>query len=153
MRKIQNIMRNDGSGVPVPDGGRVARNPFADMFRLKRPCANCPFRKTGAIELRPGRLQGIVNDLLVDDWSSFSCHKTVYPVDDADSSSNQPEARESMCAGAAIYLQKVGRPSVGMRLAQSMGILDAKGLEAQSSTVIEPLAESRPTLARSTITR
>lgn len=139
--------------MPVADAKHVVTNPLADMFRLKRPCGNCPFRKTGAIELRPGRLQGIVNDLLVDDWSSFSCHKTVYPDHEAGSSSNQPTTRESMCAGAAIYLQKVGRPSVAMRLAQSVGILNPKDLDAQASTVIDPIAEPRPTFVRSNITR
>lgn len=141
------------SGMPMPDAGHVAGNPLPDMFRLKRPCGNCPFLKTGAIELRPGRLQGIVKDLLADDWSSFSCHKTVYLDRDAGSSSGKPAARESMCAGAAIYLQKVGRPSVPMRLALSMGILNTKDLTAQASMVIDPIAEPLPTRARSTITR
>lgn len=41
------------------------------MFRLKRPCENCPFLKEGAIELRPGRLQGIIDGLVNDDMSNF----------------------------------------------------------------------------------
>ncbi|HBX5175140.1 TPA: hypothetical protein MH391_21585 [Klebsiella pneumoniae] len=32
-------------------------------LRLKKPCANCPFKKEGAIELAPGRLEGIINDI------------------------------------------------------------------------------------------
>ncbi|MDF5404448.1 hypothetical protein P3681_25155, partial [Vibrio parahaemolyticus] len=36
----------------------------ANHLRLKKPCANCPFRKEGAIELAPGRLEGIINDIV-----------------------------------------------------------------------------------------
>lgn len=44
----------------------------------KRPCANCPFRCDGAgVELSPGRLEGIVSDLLADDQQTFVCHKTL----------------------------------------------------------------------------
>ena len=44
----------------------------------KRPCSNCPFRCDGeGIELRPGRLEGIVADLLANDQHTFVCHKTL----------------------------------------------------------------------------
>ncbi|WP_157657629.1 hypothetical protein [Burkholderia ubonensis] len=32
-------------------------------FKLRRLCENCPFRKNGAIQLAPGRLEGIVEHL------------------------------------------------------------------------------------------
>ena len=48
------------------------------FFRLKAPCANCPFLKAGGIELNPGRLEGIKAHLLRDDYSSFYCHKTTH---------------------------------------------------------------------------
>jgi hypothetical protein len=38
------------------------------FFRLKAPCANCPFLKAGGIELNPGRLEGIKAHLLRDDY-------------------------------------------------------------------------------------
>lgn len=31
------------------------------FFRLKAPCANCPFLKAGGIELNSGRLEGTLN--------------------------------------------------------------------------------------------
>ena len=41
----------------------------------KRPCANCPFRCDGAgVQLEPGRLEGIVSELLADDQQTFVCH-------------------------------------------------------------------------------
>lgn len=48
------------------------------LFRLKAPCANCPFLKAGGIKLNPGRLEGIKTHLLQDDFSSFYCHKTTH---------------------------------------------------------------------------
>jgi len=41
--------------------------PYENLFKLRRPCANCPFLKQGAIELAPGRLDGIVETLVSDD--------------------------------------------------------------------------------------
>lgn len=35
---------------------------------LPVPCGNCPFRKEGAIKLRPGRLKGIIRDILSDEY-------------------------------------------------------------------------------------
>lgn len=113
---------------------------FDDMFRLRKPCSNCPFRKEGAIELRPGRLTGIIAQLLDDDWSTFSCHKTTHGehVEDEDGS-YQYEAcgTESMCAGAIIYLEKAGRPTVGMRLARTLGHYDPSVLLPHYGEVIE----------------
>ena len=49
----------------------------------KRPCSNCPFRAdAGAIELRPGRLEGIVADLLQDDQQTFVPQDTRQPAHD-----------------------------------------------------------------------
>ena len=53
-------------------------NPIKQHFRLKKPCANCPFLKEGAIPLSRGRLEGIISTLIEDDHSTFQCHKTVH---------------------------------------------------------------------------
>lgn len=97
-------------------------------FNLTRPCGNCPFRVEGAIELRPGRLAGIVRALLADDRSSFLCHKTTH----------RKRAEQSVCAGAMVYLLKAGRPSVAMRLAFRFQMLDLDALRAQAALVVEP---------------
>jgi hypothetical protein len=110
------------------------------FFALKKPCNNCPFRKTGAIELRPTRLKEIIEHLTDDDHASFSCHKTVHrrtwnedeDEDDTHSSSEQ----EAMCAGAMIYLQKIGCLSVPMRLGVVSGHYDMAAMAAQSDVVI-----------------
>ncbi|MEZ1440132.1 hypothetical protein QVM41_28145 [Pseudomonas shirazica] len=99
-------------------------DPFAHHLRLKRPCANCPFLKEGAIELAPGRLDGIIEGLLEDDHSTFQCHKTVHSRKGGewDEDGNYTASgHEAMCAGAAAYLMKNGSPSVAMRIAFATG--------------------------------
>lgn len=98
----------------------IIMNPIQSHYRLKKPCANCPFRKEGAIVLEPGRLEQIVDTLVRDDYSTFQCHKIVHSelggVWD-DEGNYKPSGKEPMCAGACAFLMKVGRPTVGMRLA------------------------------------
>ena len=60
----------------------------------KRPCSNCPFRcDDDAIELRPGRLEGIIAGLLRNDMSTFVCHKTL-------------DTQRMTCAGAVAVMAK-----------------------------------------------
>lgn len=103
-------------------------------FDLKRPCANCPFRKVGAIELHPERVRQIVAGLLADDHQWFWCHKDAY--------ARRPQ--HTACTGSMIYLLKVGQPNVPMRLAAAMGLLRYDDLRAQADDVIEPLAITCP---------
>lgn len=95
-------------------------NPIQNHYRLKKPCANCPFRKEGAIDLEPGRLEQIVDTLVKDDYSTFHCHKIVHSEmgGEWDEYGNyKASGKEAMCAGACAYLMKAGRPTVGMRVA------------------------------------
>lgn len=52
-----------------------------DPYRLKKPCANCPFLKDAAkaIRLHPDRVPSIIEDLLSGRSTGFSCHKTLGP--------------------------------------------------------------------------
>lgn len=113
---------------------------FENLFKLRRPCANCPFLKVGAIDLRPGRLAGIIQNLIADDHSTFYCHKTVVRADGThlDDGRYIAAGTESMCAGAMIYLEKVGRPTVGMRLGSVVGLYSRDRLAAHFSEVIDP---------------
>lgn len=115
---------------------------FQNLFKLRQPCANCPFLKRGAITLAPGRLDGIVDMLLTDDYSGFHCHKTVHSArtggDWNDDGSYVASGAESMCAGAMIYLEKAGRPTVGMRLGRVLGVYAPDELEPHFDKVIDP---------------
>jgi hypothetical protein len=95
---------------------------------MSRPCADCPFRRVGAIELRPGRVEGIIADLLADDWSGFICHEALH--------AKRP--RRAQCAGSMVLLLKAGRPNVAMRLAAAHGIVDFDALRALFPEVIDP---------------
>jgi hypothetical protein len=115
-------------------------------FALKKPCENCPFRKQGAIDLRPGRLEGIIESLLKDDWETFQCHKTVHNprtggewVDDDGEHRYIPSGREAMCAGAIIYLEKVRSPSVPMRLGHITGLYRPEEYMKSADCVIDPI--------------
>jgi hypothetical protein len=115
---------------------------FENLFKLRRPCANCPFLKEGAIDLAPGRLAGIIRNLVVDDHSTFYCHKTVHGGrargQHLESGEYVASGDESMCAGAMIYLEKIGRPTVGMRLGSIVGIYSRDCLKAHFARIIDP---------------
>ena len=124
-------------------------DPFQSFFRLKRPCANCPFRKVGGIDLRGGRLDAIIAGLIKDDSQSFLCHKTLNTeaseadddfVDDAEIQVDKRRINEAekMCAGAAAYLLKAGRPTIGMRYAMMAGSVDPDHWSDSESLVIDP---------------
>jgi len=117
-------------------------DPIENHFKLRRPCENCPFRKKGAIPLAPGRLEGIIELLVRDDHSTFQCHKTVYNAHTGgewdDNGNYLVSGQESMCAGAMIYLEKIGRPTVGMRLGCVFGQYDSERLLPAFGDIIDP---------------
>ena len=71
-------------------------------WRMLKPCADCPFNRTGpgarlARSLRPGRMQGIKEDLL--NGAIFNCHKT---TDETGNGTNL------FCAGALRFQNRHG---------------------------------------------
>ena len=94
------------------------------------------------MELMPGRLEGIIETLVEDDHSTFQCHKTVHNSRTGgswdDEGNYEATGLESMCAGAMIYLEKIGRPTVGMRIGRLFGEYSPEMLQAHFSAVIEP---------------
>ena len=111
-------------------------------LKLKKPCHNCPFKKDGAINLADGRLENIISTLVTDDMSTFQCHQTVHNAKTGgefdDDGNYQASGKESMCAGAMIYLEKLGRPTVMMRLGRLRGVYHPDQLKQQFESVIEP---------------
>lgn len=92
----------------------------------KRPCSNCPFRcDDAAIALEPGRIEGIVSDLLRNDQQTF-LHKTL-------------DTGERMtCAGAVSLMSKLGRLPVIARLGLVYGVITPRDIEASAAMVIDP---------------
>lgn len=91
------------------------------MFKLRRPCANCPFR------VGQGRLFGFGRIRLrqIAAASAFQCHKTV------DYSGDEPDAGDhpQQCAGLMAVLHREGRPNQIMQVAQRFGHLDPNKLD------------------------
>jgi hypothetical protein len=116
--------------------------PYHNLFSLRRPCGNCPFLKDGAIELAPGRLAGIIETLVTDDHSTFYCHKTVHNCrtggDWDEDGDYVASGQESTCAGALIFLEKLGRPSVGMRVGRVLRMYSPDDLAPHFDAVIDP---------------
>lgn len=118
---IYNLDADEVLGKPLPlYGDKLKKDSIEGVFRLKKPCSNCPFRRKGAIPLAEVRLKDIVDHLMANDSSSFHCHKTVHSSTGGefdDDGEYHPSGAEAMCAGAASFLMKQGRPTIGMRLA------------------------------------
>lgn len=96
------------------------------MAITKRPCANCPFRCDGkGIALEPGRIEGIVNNLLRDDHKTFVCHKTL------------DSGERRTCAGAVAVMSKLGRLPIIARLGLAYGLITKEDIDASEAMVID----------------
>lgn len=112
-----------------------------DPYRLKKPCANCPFLKDAskAIRLHPERVPSILEDLLSGRSTGFACHKTLdghYEEDDEESR-YVPGQTEQQCAGALAVLEKLGRPTDLMQIMGRMGAYDAERYRKLTDVVID----------------
>ncbi len=95
-------------------------------FNVTSPCGNCPFRTDTPISLRPGRMVGILNDVLRRD-RTFSCHKTT----------NGAKREHSHCAGALIMHEKSGKPNWRIRIAHGLGLYDPAKLNMNAPVGLE----------------
>jgi len=93
-----------------------------NAYRCLGSCSNCPFSDNGEkIHLKKGDVDLIKEDLLLDDKSSFSCHKTIYGLDVNMEPTEEPQSPK-MCHGAYQYLKEQNKPNLMMKIAASMGI-------------------------------
>lgn len=120
-----------------------------DPYRLKKPCANCPFLKDAAkaIRLHPDRVPSIIEDLLSGKTTGFSCHKTLageYIEDDEGDERYVAGDGELQCAGALAVLEKLGRQTQLMQIMQRMGAYNPDDLIPIHDLVIDyqPKGES-----------
>ena len=93
------------------------------MFKLTRPCANCPFRKG------QGELFGLGRQRLLEifDAVAFPCHKTIdYAVsDDGEDTEGiyYKTGGPQQCAGLMSLLHREDKPNQIMQVGERMGYL------------------------------
>lgn len=105
------------------------------MFKLKKVCKDCPFRKDIRPYIRPERAEEIAEQLTTQDgW--FSCHKTTTSV----GKTNMDKGAQH-CVGALIFSEKVGHINQMMRIAERFGEYDRKEIELVNKDV--PIYDSK----------
>jgi hypothetical protein len=98
------------------------------MFKMKRPCDQCPFRHDVRGFLSEDRATEIADALLSD--QTFSCHKTVdYSNEDEDGFSAGDTHNSQHCAGATIMLEHMEQPNQMMRWMERLGAYDRRQME------------------------
>lgn len=102
------------------------------QFRLKRPCANCPFRVDVPPYLRPERAQEIATSIA--NGATFACHKTTV-CDDEGEGELVAAPTSQMCAGAMVAMAKSEQANQAMRIAMRLGILDPDQLDLDAPVV------------------
>lgn len=93
-------------------------------YDLTKPCDLCPFRNDqGRLYVHPQTLEGMAS-------GEFCCHKTGVTVEDDEGGSQiEPTANSQHCAGALIFLEKIGQPHQMMRICERLGMYDARKLD------------------------
>ncbi len=109
-------------------------------YKLVSPCANCPFRTDVRPYLTRDRVREIARSLV---RSEFPCHKTVTYDEDGEP---VPSRSQSHCAGALILLEKLGQPSQMMRIAERLGMYDARKLDMSAAVFdsFEDMVQAQP---------
>jgi hypothetical protein len=90
-----------------------------------RPCPKCPFRTDGPGYLTRGRAAEIAATL--ERGGRFACHAT---VDYSDSDGEGVVTSSPLeCAGAVIVLEKMGRSTQMMRIAERLGMYSRDAMD------------------------
>lgn len=109
-------------------------------FKLKRPCAKCPFRTDvpgGGAFIRRDRAVEIAQALA--NGSTFHCHSTVdYTAEDLDGNTMPNTSDSEFCAGAMIMLEKTDQPNQMMRIGERLGSYDPSALDMDAPVVDSP---------------
>lgn len=109
-------------------------------FNLTKPCAKCPFRSDIDGYLTKGRVSQLERDL---ERGVFACHATLDYDNPVDEDGQEPSETEKTahCAGALILLEKEGRPSQMMRIAERFNS-DGKGYDPEKLDMDAPVYDS-----------
>ncbi len=104
-----------------------AGDPKLRPYGMTTPCDKCPFRSDIRPFLRPERVREIEGSLV---RAEFPCHKTT--EHDADGEYVRDIPKEIHCAGALILMEKEGRSSQMMRIAERLGMYDPSKLDMEA---------------------
>lgn len=119
--------------------------PSRDPFRLKKVCADCPFRADKDFHgLRAERVSDIAQSLR--DGATFHCHSTLdYSRSDDLDADGEPEspvvAKSQFCAGALATMEQGGEANQIVRIAERLGLYDSEEFDWESQPVFEGLDE------------
>lgn len=83
-------------------------------FKLKKPCADCPFKKDVNLHLSKARKQEIADGLKLK-GTTFACHKTVDYHDEV-------EDKSQHCAGALLIIENNEIPNQMTQVAERLGL-------------------------------
>jgi hypothetical protein len=104
------------------------------MFKLRRPCANCPFRTDVPGYLRRSRAVEIAQGIA--GGSIFPCHETTENAVDDDGNDIRVQVDTSQfCAGAVIAMEKMEQPNQALRMAERFGIYDPAMMDMDAPVV------------------
>ena len=112
------------------------------MFRLKKACKRCPFRKN--TNFLSGERAKEISKVIYEKDGYFLCHKTLNHDSELEQSIETPESQH--CAGAMIVLEKMESPNQMMRISERLG--DYKMDELIDDGIVDTLEEFRKQHAR-----
>ncbi len=96
-------------------------------YTLTKPCHNCPFLRKGGIPLHADRIEEIATTN-----GEFPCHATTVSTDDGEG--GRKCTKNSLhCAGSLVYRELSQTPSQMMRIAERLGLYDARALMADTN--------------------
>ena len=99
-------------------------------MRLKKVCADCPFRRDrDFLGLSQERVREIADSLRMGE--TFQCHKTVYGRGE----------REQLCAGALSTMEREGNPHQVVQVMERLGIDVSSHLDSSAQPVYNSLDE------------
>lgn len=106
-------------------------------FDLKRPCANCPFRKDSLPSwLGEARAEEIADAVLGRPGVTFACHRTTKFEEGDEGEEHTPHPDEQHCAGAMILADRTGAANQMLQIAERLGIRNPDDLDPDAEELV-----------------
>lgn len=102
-------------------------------YDLLKPCSDCPFLREGGVRLTSARVEEIAGMMLDTGGGTFPCHKTT--VEAEDGLEREATSSSQHCAGALIFAEKNETATQMMRIAERLGMYDARKMMSDKKAV------------------